>query len=32
MGLYKGTDAIPYFLTKEECQVWCDNNQYNKIK
>jgi hypothetical protein len=32
MGLYKGTDKIPYFLTKEECQAWCDNNPYNKNK
>jgi len=22
--VYRGNDALPIFLTKEECQFWCD--------
>ena len=26
--VYTGEDALPYFLTQEQCQIWCDNNPY----
>ena len=28
--LYKGKDALPHFDTREECQIWCDENQKPK--
>ena len=30
--IYGGVDAIPYFFSREECQVWCDNNKYDDMK